>query len=347
MTFKVLPMYNRHVQMCHKKLNYTCQLCVRVFNTKLKLYKHEYFKHKIHHENIKIFRCDYPGCNYEAHSSSCVKAHQTKHNTEKLFTCEYCGMKLKTEIIRRKHVDKMHLGIRPFLCQICGLSFGEKHELQSHITNRHSNERSYQCSHCPYSTAVKATFYTHLFNVHKVRADEDKRELLQCPYCPYTSILKYRYQTHVNSHTNTRKYECKVCEKSFVSANALRSHTQWVHSDKVFSCSQCDYQTKTTQKLNEHIRVQHQLQGFKPYQCPYCSFRCATGGNTRKHVKQVHKGAEVTYIRDDDLLRVARDARATGHYAPLLNSVNALSYAKEASEDDRPDLSENILHIAM
>ena len=186
-----------------------------------------------------------------------------------------------------------------------------------------------------------------MFNVHKVRAEEDKRELFSCPHCPFTSILKYRYQTHLNGHTNTRNYECKLCNKSFVSANTLRSHKQWVHSDKVHSCTQCDYQTKTSQKLNEHIRVQHQLQGFKPYKCPYCQFRCATGGNTRKHVKQVHKGQEVTYIRDDDLLAAARMARASGHYASLLNSLSSVHLTREVSEDERSELSENILHIAL
>lgn len=160
-------------------------------------------------------------------------------------------------------------------------------------------------------------FTAHLFNVHKVRAEEDKRKEYKCPYCSFTSILHYRYQTHLNSHTGTRNFVCKICDKAFISANTLRSHTQWLHSDKVYSCSQCNYQTKTVQKLNEHIRVQHQLKGYKPYKCPYCQFRCATGGNTRKHVKQVHRGQPVTYIRDKEMIDAARRARASGYLMPM------------------------------
>lgn len=157
----------------------------------------------------------------------------------------------------------------------------------------------------------------HLFNVHKVKAEEDKRQEFKCQYCPFTSLLHYRYKIHLNSHTGTRNYVCQVCDKAFVSANTLRSHNQWFHSDKVYSCGQCNYQTKTVQKLNEHIRTQHQLRGYKPYKCPYCTFRCSTGGNTRKHVKQVHKGQPVTYIRDTEIIDAARRARAAGYCMPM------------------------------
>ncbi|XP_060553537.1 zinc finger protein 780B-like [Ruditapes philippinarum] len=251
LTFKVLLLMKRHRFSCHVigKYNFHCQHCEKSFKKGSMLRKHEYFKHGIEHDDVKIFFCKHPGCTYKTYASTAIKLHQNKHVTEKLFPCEYCGLKLKTKLIHEKHVAKMHLGIRPFLCQVCGLNFGEKHELQSHITNKHSNERNYQCQFCSYRTAVKATFFTHVFNVHKVRAEEDKRELFSCPHCPFTSILKYRYQTHLNGHTNTRNYECKLCSKTFVSANTLRSHKQWVHSDKVYSCSQCDYQTKTSQKI--------------------------------------------------------------------------------------------------
>lgn len=68
--------------------------------------------------------------------------------------------------------------------------------------------------------------------------------------------------------------------------------------------------------------MQHQLKGFKPYKCPYCEFRCATGGNTRKHVQQVHRGEIVKYIRDDSLLKAARMARASGDFSPLCSDGN-------------------------
>ena len=68
--------------------------------------------------------------------------------------------------------------------------------------------------------------------------------------------------------------------------------------------------------------MQHQLKGLKPFKCPYCEFRCATGGNTRKHVKQVHRGRVVTYLRDDSLLTAAKMAKASGQSQPLINILS-------------------------
>ena len=62
----------------------------------------------------------------------------------------------------QKHINKMHLGIRPYLCQVCGQSFGEDHELKSHIRNKHTTECDFQCEHCTYATTNKGTFYSKL-----------------------------------------------------------------------------------------------------------------------------------------------------------------------------------------
>ena len=173
--------------------------------------------------------------------------------------------------------------------------------------------------------------------MHRVKAEDDKRKEYRCDQCDYVTLLKHRFRTHVNGHSNVREYVCQTCGKEFISSSTLRSHNQWLHWSKLYSCTQCDYQTKTMQKLNEHIRVQHQLKDMKPYRCPYCGFTCATGGNCRKHVKQKHKGQEVRYIRDDDLIAAARFARQAGSHTSLI-SGNVTS--SDVSLSDLPQVSE-------
>ena len=172
----------------------------------------------------------------------------------------------------------------------------------------------------------------HLFMVHKVKAKEDTRKEFQCPHCDFTTLLGHRFKTHLNGHKNIREYSCNMCDKKFISSSTLRAHKQWTHSQKKYDCPHCGYQTKTSQKLNEHIRIQHQLKGFKPYHCPYCTFTCATGGNTRKHIKQKHKDMEVRYIRDDSLLEAARLARKSGNTM----SLNYISVQKEEIAGAQP-----------
>ena len=103
--------------------------------------------------------------------------------------------------------------------------------------------------------------------------------------------------------------------------------------------------------------MQHQLKGLKPFKCPYCEFRCATGGNTRKHVKQVHRGQVVTYLRDDSLLTAAKMAKASGQNQPLinilpleaLNSTVPMSYPASAKKlglvSDNAEVDQEMLNI--
>ncbi|XP_061181838.1 zinc finger protein 99-like [Saccostrea echinata] len=335
-TFHVKKTLNRHMIVKHlcrsEHLKKQCDTCGRRFSKNSQLHVHQFLKHGIYHDEMKLYRCEHNGCNKVCMSSSSLKSHMRRHSSDKNYECPYCSLKLKTEVTLKKHINKMHLGIRPHLCQVCGQRFGEDSELQSHIKNRHSTDKEFQCEHCPYATANKATFYTHLFMVHKVKAKEDTRKEFQCPHCEFTTLLGHRFKTHLNGHKNIREYSCNMCDKKFISSSTLRAHKQWTHSEKKYDCPHCGYQTKTSQKLNEHIRIQHQLKGFKPYRCPYCTFTCATGGNTRKHIKQKHKDLEVRYIRDDSLLEAARLARKSGNTM----SLNYISVQEDVIPDTQP-----------
>lgn len=335
-TFHVKKTLNRHMIVKHLRrsehLKKQCETCGRRFSKNSQLHVHQFIKHGIYHDDMKLFRCEHGGCNKVCMSSSSLKSHMRRHSTDKNYKCPYCSLKLKTDVTLKKHINKMHLWIRPHLCQVCGQRFGEDSELQSHIKNRHSADKEFQCDHCPYATANKATFYTHLFMVHKVKAKEDTRKEFRCPHCEFTTLLGHRFKTHLNGHKNIREYSCNMCDKKFISSSTLRAHKQWTHSEKKYDCPHCGYQTKTSQKLNEHIRIQHQLKGFKPYRCPYCTFTCATGGNTRKHIKQKHKDMEVRYIRDDSLLEAARLARRSGNTM----SLNYISVQKDMVPDAPP-----------
>ncbi|KAK3088345.1 hypothetical protein FSP39_017908 [Pinctada imbricata] len=335
-TFHVIAMLHKHkfFKHYHKESpldHFRCETCQRSFSKRYHLRQHLFRHHGIKVGAFKTYKCTFEGCGKECTTSSGLRSHMRRHTKEKTFKCEYCNQLLKTDTTYRKHINKMHLGIRPHLCQICGQTFGEESELKSHIRNLHSSEKEFQCDHCPYATSNKSTLYTHLYMVHKVQAEGDNREIYECPICNFTTILGHRFRTHMNGHKNIREYKCNVCGKEFISSSTLRAHKQWAHSDKKYSCPHCPYQTKTVQKLNEHIRIQHQLKGYKPYSCPYCSFTCATGGNCRKHIKQKHKGQEVRYIRDDSLLGAARVARMSGNTSTV-NVVPIQTVASEATQ---------------
>ncbi|VDI22522.1 Hypothetical predicted protein [Mytilus galloprovincialis] len=144
---------------------------------------------------------------------------------------------------------------------------------------------------------------------------DDDRQYFQCDQCTYQTPNRKTFANHMNSHNNVRNYICDQCDARFVTMTVLIGHQKHKHStkDQHKVCSQCGYRAKTNSSLNLHIRVQHQLKGIKPYKCDYCDFRCATGGNCRKHIMGKHKGSPVHYTCDKEYLEKARNERKAGN----------------------------------
>ncbi|XP_071115505.1 zinc finger protein 184-like [Haliotis cracherodii] len=322
-TFYLKCVMDNHIARKHlfpERMRFVCSVCGKRFPKGFHQKVHEQWKHGVNHD-IKRYKCPVEDCSFETCSKSNLDTHRNVH-TDKRYDCQYCSIKLKTTATLQRHINKVHLGIRPYLCQMCGHSFGDYHNLQSHIVNKHVTEKEFKCTHCPYGTNVKAQFAIHLFRIHGVRADFDKRKEFACRYCDYKTLMKSRLKAHVNKHTNTRNYACDECGKTFVNCDTLRSHKEWLHSEAKYSCNQCPYITKTSKRLQEHISIQHMFKGLKPFMCPYCPFTCATGGNTRKHVKKKHPTQEVRYVKNLEVLGYMKDMRKREAAADPLKNMS-------------------------
>ena len=136
----------------------------------------------------------------------------------------------------------------------------------------------------------------HLYAKHGIKLEEHMK-IFECNLCQFTTSIKYQYSDHMRVHYQMRDIPCPHCNKKFITRKSMRSHIVKCHKPKDYHCSVCNYSSAVKSKVHEHMRVIHTHRHYKPYQCPYCSFRCATGGNCRKHVKQRHKGQEVRYIK--------------------------------------------------
>ncbi len=58
----------------------------------------------------------------------------------------------------QKHMNKIHLRIRPVICEVCGDSFGDIHNLRAHISYKHTIDKLFKCNHCPYESNGKVQF---------------------------------------------------------------------------------------------------------------------------------------------------------------------------------------------
>ena len=59
-------------------------------------------------------------------------------------TCTICGKILCDKFSLKKHVDTVHLTIRPFECFFCQKRFIIKSDLEAHVTNIHEKKKVIQ-----------------------------------------------------------------------------------------------------------------------------------------------------------------------------------------------------------
>ncbi|TDG49523.1 hypothetical protein AWZ03_004014 [Drosophila navojoa] len=59
---------------------------------------------------------------------------------------------------------------------------------------------------------------------------------------------------HERSHTNVRPYSCEYCDKSFISASALKRHDLTHNGVRPFYCIICDKTFQRNTHLKAHLR---------------------------------------------------------------------------------------------
>lgn len=95
-----------------------------------------------------------------------------------------------------------------------------------------------------------------------------KKLQYSCEFCnllfpKFTSLLSHDKKEHMS----TEKLSCSVCERLFVSADRLKTHTQLVHREKSIRCDVCDKMFSSQKSLSVHQRL-HTGQ----YTCKVCGF---------------------------------------------------------------------------
>ena len=60
------------------------------------------------------------------------------HNVSDTSTdCKECGKYFKDNNKLKRHVETVHLKLKPYKCETCNKSFGEKSHMKRHVKNTH------------------------------------------------------------------------------------------------------------------------------------------------------------------------------------------------------------------
>ena len=74
------------------------------------------------------------------------KGLSTKIFSKKL-KCNHCGIFVVKNYLQ-KHIDEVHLNLKPHDCQYCQKSFSREHEMRKHINAVHLKIKPFECEKC-------------------------------------------------------------------------------------------------------------------------------------------------------------------------------------------------------
>ncbi|RZC42241.1 zf-H2C2 2 domain containing protein, partial [Asbolus verrucosus] len=117
-------LFNRHRDSLHKV--HVCEICNKTFKLKGDLNFHR----KIHDVNYKKLKCDF--CDKMFGYEKSRKLHVKTAHEGARYLCETCGKEVSSIKSLRDHV-KTHTGEKPFVCNYCGKCFSTRNYMSAHL----------------------------------------------------------------------------------------------------------------------------------------------------------------------------------------------------------------------
>ena len=141
----------------------------------------------------------------------------TTNNT--LYECTICDYATKRKSSLSRHMRQSHETDRSegFKCDDCGKSYTEKFRLANHIEVEHRGKR-WICDTCGKSYKSSEALNVHM----KVRHTNTAK--YKCSICQKTFMERDLYYGHISMHEGTKHYSCNLCKKQYRYKNNLKIH---------------------------------------------------------------------------------------------------------------------------
>lgn len=310
-----------HVEAVHLK-QIICTICDRTFSSKCNLAQHIKVIHS-NKPKVKCPKCERSFTRFENMNIHYLKQHEkapmcfksTKSNEDKKpdnFVCDICNKSFtQRHIIQRhmrnihlneiiskypdsrrcehctkfvlnenyqEHVQKLHKLLR---CKICDKTYYNISSFENHVRTHEPKIKQYfPCEDCNRTfTSKKSRIY------HSLAAHSPEPPRTKCEHCG-KMVISMALKQHIHdSHTKQRKYQCKICQKNYLTSTYLREHQTTVHlKEQNHVCSFCNRKFIHKRTLERHYNDAHYAKP-KPI-CQLCNKTFSNAGHFNKHVKR-------------------------------------------------------------
>ena len=157
-------------------------------------------------------------------------------------TCEICGSLFLYKWSLNRHVNSVHLKLKPFQCKTCLEYFTEKRGLQKHMIKVHEQSST--------ETVVgtkSVNLDSQKTKIDKVDNERPSKKALEkakivrnqkckvtCETCGCLFLYKSNLKRHINLvHLKLKPFQCEICLKYFAEKKVLHKHKIKFHGEMV------------------------------------------------------------------------------------------------------------------
>jgi KRAB domain-containing zinc finger protein len=116
------------------------------------------------HRNLRPFCCSI--CNKTFSRQTGLMNHQKEIHEKAKTYCPICKKPLVGPRNIQRHIDTVHLGLKPYNCHGCEKSFGFLNNLQKHLKIAHKKSIVFTCSECGQKFDRQKSLQIHQKNLH-------------------------------------------------------------------------------------------------------------------------------------------------------------------------------------
>ncbi|XP_051972603.1 hypermethylated in cancer 2 protein-like [Xyrauchen texanus] len=191
------------------------------------------------------------------------------------------GGRNSANYIYRQEGFEPALGDNLYVCIPCGKGFPSSEELNAHVET-HTEEELYikeeEDDSYPKEDEVEAEDLSS--QITHVQGTESRR--FSCSVCNKSYKDPATLRQHEKTHWLTRPFPCNICGKMFTQRGTMTRHMRSHLGLKPFACEECGMRFTRQYRLTEHMRVHS---GEKPYECQLCGGKFTQQRNLISHLR--------------------------------------------------------------
>lgn len=190
-----------------------------------------------------------------------------------------------------------------YQCQNCLQTFKWKYQMEKHVQSPCQTATINSAIHnVPEEISTESlpkSVQENVFTVPDSEEDASNTRIYNCTLCDYSTLKQHSLSRHIGRchlDENDKKFECKECLRKFKLKLSLKRHIGHFHGrGKLYKCTECwnECYFALYNEFNRHMKNHGKKVAL---QCEECSEVLASSKDLHYHNQKYHNTTEQTFI---------------------------------------------------